>query len=134
MFTKASSALAGTFSLHLAASVSAQGNTSSCSVCEDTKIFLARGNNEPYPGRQAFLVEAICDGLASCGYEDLIYSALYTDLYCQSAYDGAIAGIVQMTEYAERCPNSKIILGGYSQGGQIASDIVSLEADRPLPT
>jgi predicted esterase len=26
--------------------------------------------------------------------------------------------------YAERCPNSKLILAGYSQGGQIATDIL----------
>ncbi|KAK6429046.1 hypothetical protein LTR95_014804 [Oleoguttula sp. CCFEE 5521] len=95
-----------------------------CSVCEDVHFFLARGNNEPYPGRQAMLVEATCDGLSSCGYENLYYSSLYTDLYCQSAYDGAVAGHVQMTAYAEKCPHSKLILAGYSQGGQVASDIL----------
>ncbi|KAK5104828.1 hypothetical protein LTR62_003240 [Meristemomyces frigidus] len=95
-----------------------------CAVCDDVHFMLARGNNEPYPGRQAALVEATCDGLASCGYENIYYSALYTDLYCQTAYDGAIAGSVQITAYAEKCPHSKIILAGYSQGGQIASDIL----------
>jgi hypothetical protein len=70
------------------------------------------------------LVEATCNGLASCGYEDLYYSALYTDLSCQTTYDGSIAGHKQMTAYAEKCPNSKIILAGYSQGGQIAGDIL----------
>ncbi|OQN99369.1 hypothetical protein B0A48_14346 [Cryoendolithus antarcticus] len=95
-----------------------------CSVCEDVHFFLARGNNEPYPGRQAMLVEATCDGLSSCGYENLYYSTLYTDLYCQTAYDGAVAGHVQITAYAEKCPHSKLILAGYSQGGQIASDIL----------
>jgi hypothetical protein len=92
--------------------------------CDDVHIFLARGNNEPYPGRQSRLVMALCDGLSSCGYEDLIYSALYTDLYCQTAYDGTIAGFTQMAAYADRCPKSKLILGGYSQGGQIATDIL----------
>jgi hypothetical protein len=94
------------------------------SSCSDVHIFLARGNNEPYPGRQGALVSAICDGLCSCDYEDLIYSALYTDLYCQTVYDGTIAGHVQMAEYASRCPNSKLILSGYSQGGQVATDIL----------
>jgi len=65
-------------SLCLAATVDA--NTCSSSTCDDVHMFLARGNNEPYPGRQAALVEAVCDGLNSCGYESLIYSALYTDL------------------------------------------------------
>jgi len=92
--------------------------------CDDVHIFLARGNNEPYPGRQSRLVMALCDGLSSCGYEDLVYSALYTDLYCQTVYDGTIAGFTQMSAYANRCPKSKLILGGYSQGGQIATDIL----------
>ncbi|KAH8890152.1 alpha/beta-hydrolase [Thozetella sp. PMI_491] len=93
--------------------------------CSDVHVFLARGNNEPYPGRQAKLVQVICAGLESCDYEDLVYSALYTDLYCQTVYDGTIAGHVQMAAYASRCPNSKLILSGYSQGAQIATDILA---------
>jgi hypothetical protein len=107
-------------SLCLAATV----HVDTCS-CDDVHMFLARGNNEPYPGRQSAIVEAVCDGLVgSCGYEDLIYSALYTDLYCQTVYDGTIAGHTQMTAYVEECPNSKLILAGYSQGAQIALDIL----------
>lgn len=95
-----------------------------CTPCEDVHFFLARGNNEPYPGRQGDLVAATCDGLSSCGYEDLIYSALYTDLSCQTTYDGTLAGFSQLTAYAERCPDSKLILAGYSQGAQIVTDIL----------
>lgn len=95
-----------------------------CTPCEDVHFFLARGNNEPYPGRQGDLVAATCDGLSSCGYENLIYSALYTDLSCQTTYDGVIAGFTQLTSYAERCPKSKLILAGYSQGAQIVTDIL----------
>lgn len=107
-----------------AAIVGAQQDNDPCAVCDDVHFFLARGNNEAYPGRQGALVEATCNGLASCGYEDLYYSALYTDLSCQTTYDGAVAGHVQMTAYAQKCPNSKLILAGYSQGGQIAGDIL----------
>ena len=120
MLTQASIVLA-VLSPYLASTVNAQA---SCTACDDVHFFLARGNNEGYPGRQAALVEATCDGLSSCGYEDLLYSALYTDLYCQTAYDGAIAGLTQMTRYAEMCPDSKLIMAGYSQGGQIAGDIM----------
>ena len=67
---------------------------------------------------------ATCDGLSSCGYEDLIYSALYTDLSCQTDYDGTIAGHKQLTAYVESCPDSKLILAGYSQGAQIVTDIL----------
>ncbi|KXJ97300.1 Alpha/Beta hydrolase protein [Microdochium bolleyi] len=92
--------------------------------CADTHIFLARGNNEPYPGRQGQLVAAICKGVDSCDYEDLLYSAKYTDLYCQIVYDGVIAGHQQLAAYASRCPKSKLILGGYSVGSQIVTDIL----------
>lgn len=92
--------------------------------CDDVHIFLARGNNEPYPGRQSNLVEAVCENLSGCDYEDLIYNAAYSALYCQTVYDGVVAGHVQMAEYANRCPDSKIVLGGYSQGAQIITDIL----------
>lgn len=95
-----------------------------CTPCDDVHFFLARGNNEPYPGRQGDLVAATCDGISSCGYENLIYSALYTDLSCQTTYDGTLAGHTQLTAYAERCPDSKLILAGYSQGAQIVTDIL----------
>lgn len=95
-----------------------------CEPCDDVHFFLARGNNEPYPGRQGDLVAATCDGVSRCGYENLIYSALYTDLSCQTTYDGVMAGFTQLTSYAERCPNSKLILAGYSQGAQIVTDIL----------
>jgi len=96
-----------------AAVVSAQ---TACTRCDDVHFFLARGNNEPYPGRQAALVDATCDGLTGCGYEDLYYSSLYTDLYCQDVYEGVLAGHAQMTAYASECPDSKLIVAGYSQG------------------
>lgn len=95
-----------------------------CLPCDDVHFFLARGNNEPYPGRQGDLVAATCDGVANCGYENLIYSALFTDLSCQTTYDGCIAGVTQITAYADRCPKSKLILAGYSQGAQIVTDIL----------
>ncbi|KAJ1337825.1 acetylxylan esterase [Microdochium nivale] len=93
--------------------------------CAAVHIFLARGNNEPYPGRQGGLVAAICKGVDSCDYEDLLYSARYTDLYCQIVYDGVIAGHQQLAAYASRCPDSKLVLGGYSVGGQIVTDILA---------
>ncbi|KAH7303415.1 Alpha/Beta hydrolase protein, partial [Stachybotrys elegans] len=92
--------------------------------CDAIHLFLARGNNEPYPGRQRAMVESICDGVSNCGYEDLIYSGLYTDLYCQTAYDGVHAAYAQVSDYACQCPDAKLILLGYSQGAQIMTDFL----------
>ncbi|KAL9567381.1 hypothetical protein ACKAV7_008456 [Fusarium commune] len=74
--------------------------------CQNVHIFLARGTDEPYPGRQSSLVSAICSGLPSCGYENINYPANF-NTYCTSIYAG-ITGV----------------LSGYSQGAQLIGDIL----------
>ncbi|RAO68948.1 uncharacterized protein BHQ10_004960 [Talaromyces amestolkiae] len=91
--------------------------------CDSVHIFLARGTDEPYPGRQSSLVEAICFGLPSCGYEDIVYPAVYSP-YCNSVSTGVSDGTYQVAAYASRCPGSKLVLSGYSQGAQIVGDIL----------
>ncbi|KAI8960435.1 carbohydrate esterase family 5 protein [Daldinia sp. FL1419] len=92
-------------------------------TCEDIHFFIARGSTEPYPGRQEDLVNRVCKGLSSCGYEDIIYPATFED-YCNSAYAGVANGTAQITAYAESCPNAKLVLTGYSQGGHVVGDIL----------
>ncbi|KAL0944537.1 acetylxylan esterase precursor [Colletotrichum truncatum] len=94
------------------------------SECRDVHIFLARGNNEPYPGRQGKLVTAICDGLDSCDYEDIQFWNPLEAPYCQSVEEGAANGTAQVTAYNKRCPNSKLVLSGYSQGGHVIGDVL----------
>ncbi|SCO78504.1 related to acetylxylan esterase precursor [Fusarium oxysporum] len=91
--------------------------------CQNVHIFLARGTDEPYPGRQSSLASAICSGLPSCGYENINYPANF-NTYCTSIYAGITGGLSQITAYANRCPNSKIVLSGYSQGAQLIGDIL----------
>lgn len=69
--------LSRTFLAVMSLSLGSTANANACSTCDDVHMFLARGNNEPYPGRQAALVEAVCDGLKSkvqpmdeLGYKD----------------------------------------------------------------
>jgi len=94
-----------------------------CSVssCDDLHVLLAGGNNDPHSGHYAALVEATCFALSDCGHEHLIYLTFF---YCQTVYDSTIAGHTHMTAYAARCPNSKLVLRGYSQGSQIAIKIL----------
>lgn len=92
--------------------------------CKDVHVFLARGNNEPYPGRQGKLVGAICSGLASCDYEDVQFYNPLESPYCQSVEEGAANGIKQINAYNKRCPDAKLVLSGYSQGGHVAGDIL----------
>ncbi|ETS82860.1 hypothetical protein PFICI_04736 [Pestalotiopsis fici W106-1] len=104
-----------------ASAVNAQMSTTTCA---EVHIFLAKGNNEPYPGRQGKLVTAICDGLESCDYEDIVMDNMIDDEYCGAVYQGATNGYSQINDYNSRCPDAKLVLSGYSQGGHVASDIL----------
>ncbi|KAG9258440.1 Alpha/Beta hydrolase protein [Emericellopsis atlantica] len=92
--------------------------------CDNVHIFLARGNNEPYPGRQGALVQAICSGLDNCDYEDIEFYNPLPAPYCQSVSEGAANGVKQITAYNKRCPDAKLVVSGYSQGGQVAGDVL----------
>lgn len=113
-------------SLLLAASASeARGDLGARETnCKDVHIFLAKGNNEPYPGRQGKLATAICAGLSSCDYEDIKFYNPLESVYCDSVFEGAANGISQITAYNKACPDSKLIVSGYSQGGHIVGDIL----------
>ncbi|KAF5572015.1 acetylxylan esterase 2 [Fusarium pseudoanthophilum] len=92
--------------------------------CKDVHIFLAKGNNEPYPGRQGKLAGAICSGLKSCDYEDIQFQNALEDPFCNSVTEGVKNGIKQITAYNKKCPDSKLVVSGYSQGGQVVGDIL----------
>jgi hypothetical protein len=94
------------------------------STCSDAHIFLAKGNNEPYPGRQGALVNAICSGLESCDYEDILYYNPADADFCASVGQGVANGITQIKAYNARCPDTKLVISGYSQGAQIVGDIL----------
>ncbi|RMD44670.1 hypothetical protein DV735_g257, partial [Chaetothyriales sp. CBS 134920] len=98
--------------------------------CSDMRVFSARGSVEPYPGRGGALLVAMCELFeatgVSCDYEDITFPANRTDsgVYCQSAHTGAVNGRAQMSSYISRCPSSRLVLLGYSQGGGIVTDIL----------
>ncbi|CAJ2499869.1 Uu.00g027220.m01.CDS01 [Anthostomella pinea] len=93
-------------------------------ACSAVHIFLARGNNEPYPGRQGVLVDAICEGLESCDYEGVMFNNALETNYCTAVAEGAVNGVAQMEDYYQRCPDTKLVLSGYSQGAQVVGDII----------
>lgn len=95
------------------------------SECTDTHIFLAKGNNEPYPGRQGKLVNSICSGLSSCDYEDILFYNPVDSVYCDSVTEGVANGISQITAYNKRCPDASLVISGYSQGAHIVGDILA---------
>ncbi|KAI0122743.1 carbohydrate esterase family 5 protein [Daldinia grandis] len=93
-------------------------------ACTGVHIFLSRGNNEPYPGRQGKLVQAICSGLESCDYEDIAFDNALEVEYCGAVEAGRKAGVAQITAYNKRCPDAKLVVSGYSQGAHVLGDIL----------
>jgi acetylxylan esterase len=90
--------------------------------CDDVHLFLGRGAGEAYPGRVGDLNTAICPRFSSCGYEDIQFDSALD--YCDAIAAGASSGASQIAAYASRCPSSKLVLGGYSEGAHIVGDIL----------
>lgn len=106
------------------------------SDCQTYHIFAARGSEESY-ATQRFnpFLEQICNGLGNtnnssteCGYENIIYpansSGSAVGAFCPSVSTGAVNGQAQIKAYAEDCPDAKLILVGYSQGGAVMEDVL----------
>ncbi|KAI1469060.1 carbohydrate esterase family 5 protein [Daldinia caldariorum] len=110
--------------LILSAAAVALAQETGADACTDVHIFLSRGNNEPYPGRQGKLVQAICAGLESCDYEDVAFNNALEVEYCGAVEEGRKAGVEQITAYNKRCPRAKLVVSGYSQGAHVLGDIL----------
>lgn len=101
------------------------------SQCQKYHHFLARGSTSPYPGHLIETVGKVCSQLNTnanpndCGYEDLVYWAMNGgDRWCISAHEGAMNGAAQMRNYTQRCPDSHLIVMGFSQGGSVQLDVM----------
>lgn len=101
------------------------------SECQPYHHFLARGSTSPYPGHVIETVGKICDKLnnsthpTACGYEDVEYWAMNGgEKWCISAHEGAMNGAEQMRNYTTRCPDSHLIVMGFSQGASVQLDVL----------
>jgi len=89
--------------------------------CSDAEVVFARGTGEP-PGvggtGQAFIdsLTAQVSG-RSVGVYPVNYPA--TDDYINSAKAGAADAVAHVQSMVASCPNTKIVLGGYSQGAAV---------------
>ena len=92
--------------------------------CPDAEVIFARGTNEPAGlGRVG---DALVDSLRSqTGLNILPYGVNYAASKLQlHGGDGANDTIDRVKKSVETCPNTKIVLGGYSQGASVM-DIVA---------
>jgi len=104
--------------------------TADAANCNDIEVVFARGTNEP-PGIGR-VGEAFVDNLRglvggrSMGVYAVNYPASYDFL---AAADGANDASAHIQYIANNCPNSKIVLGGYSQGAAIVDVLAAV----PMP-
>ncbi|RDH76535.1 cutinase family protein [Mycolicibacterium moriokaense] len=115
--------------------------SASAQPCSDIEVVFARGTGEP-PGvggvGQAF-VEALeaQTGDRSVGVYPVDYAASSdfndTMAFAQTVVDGVsnAAGHVEAT--ASNCPDTRIVLGGYSQGAAVAGFVTSAQVPPGVP-
>lgn len=90
-------------------------------ACNDVEVVFARGTNEP-PGL-GFVGQAFADSLAaqlpgrSVGRYAVNYPA--SDNYLSSAENGSDDAGAHIAGVVAGCPDTKLVLGGYSQGAAV---------------
>lgn len=60
----------------------------------------------------------------SCDYEDIAYDAYSTD-YCPSVADGELLALKQINAYYAKCPETAIVLSGYSEGATVLGNVLA---------
>lgn len=100
----------------------------SAEPCPDVEVVFARGTFEP-PGvggiGQAFVDELRAQPQLGGKSVD-VYAVNYpASLNFPAAADGVIDASNRVEDMAGRCPNTKIVLGGYSQGAAVAGYVTA---------
>ena len=136
----------------MAASVvsSTHAPSASADPCPDVEVVFARGSGEPpgVGGVGTSFVDALRSdiGPKSLGVYPVNYPAS-TDFSSSDFPQGVIAGIRDASSHLEsmagNCPNTREVLGGYSQGAAVAGFVTSAAVPanvpaaavpRPMPT
>ena len=100
--------------------------SASAAACPDVEVVFARGTFEP-PGVGA-TGQAFVDSLRSRvgGKSVDVYPVNYpASLDFQTAADGVIDASNKVRDMAASCPNTKMVLGGYSQGAAVIAYITA---------
>lgn len=87
----------------------------------------------PGPGLIGNVSEAVIERIAGSDMESVVYPALL-EPYITSETAG-IANMTKLIEtYGTKCPHSKMVLMGYSQGAQVTADILCGASEEGFPT
>lgn len=92
--------------------------------CPDTEVIFARGTDEPVGTGE--VGQAFIDSLRQdTGKNVAVYAVNYKASLLQLHWgDGAKDAISQIKSFADKCPDTPLVLGGYSQGAAVM-DIVT---------
>jgi cutinase len=115
-------ALAGAGLISAAAVVSLPVTTpAAAQPCSDVEVVFARGTNEP-PG-VGIVGQAFVDALSAQvgGRSVEVYAVNYpaSDNYLSSAANGSADARAHIQDVVAGCPNTTMVLGGYSQGAAV---------------
>lgn len=115
--------------------------SASAEPCPDVEVIFARGTGEP-PGVGG-VGQAFVDALRSQanGKSVAVYPVNYaasgdfndTMAFAQTVVDGIRDAGAHVQSTAADCPNTRIVLGGYSQGAAVAGFVTSAEVPPGVP-
>ncbi|KAI0447857.1 carbohydrate esterase family 5 protein [Xylaria telfairii] len=91
--------------------------------CSNLRIFGARETTAPPGfGTAATVVSLIQRSYPAASAESIIYPAAGGNMYGASVAAGVRAVAAQTSSYFQKCPNTTLVMVGYSQGAQIIDD------------
>lgn len=98
--------------------------------CADAVIVMARGNNAPYQDWRTFpFVDATCGKLRNqgktCDFIEVVFDTMMNGDFCTQIGTGVRNGLDEITAFNKKCPCTKLILNGFSQGAWITGDILA---------
>ncbi|RPA84907.1 alpha/beta-hydrolase [Ascobolus immersus RN42] len=96
--------------------------------CSNVHIFLARGTGEEYPGFPDLTSTSICSTISpalTCSSSSIHYRNYLDSTYCDSVQVGISRMGQQVTAYNTHCPDTLLVLIGYSMGAQVVGDALA---------
>ncbi|KAJ2894712.1 acetylxylan esterase 2 [Zalerion maritima] len=105
-------------------SSSSPSSTASCAA--GVHLIVARGSAEdPGLGRTGVVAGNVTEAISGSTVEAVEYPATIDDpTYFDSEAEGNAAMGALLKSYVDKCADGKVVLMGYSQGAQVASDLV----------
>jgi len=115
--------------------MTAEAPVEKSAACNDYALFYARGSLEPASTNNMGITlgsgiqKAVEKGMPGKWHtQGIDYPAALMDNFCVGM-PGGYNCVQQLTKYAEACPNTKIALAGYSQGGMVVRNCAAFVSD-----